>query len=145
MKDWNSNETQYAYNGDGGLTSITYPNGIVATATYDDADQLASITDADGGTTLTSFSYSRNDDGNITSETDTGTPGAGTKTSTYDSISELTATGSSSYSYSASNNLTTSPAGSPQVFNADDEVCDWRACRGDRRCIGCARCTRDRE
>jgi RHS repeat-associated protein len=125
VTDWNSKETQFGYDADGNLTSITYPNGVTDTRAYNAADQLNSITDALSGTTFMSFSYSRDDAGQVTSETDTGTPGAGTATSTYNSMNDLTANNGNSYSYSSAQNLTTSPSGETEQYNADDEAC-WQ-------------------
>jgi len=77
------------------------------------------------GTTFASFSYSRDNAGQVTSETDTGTPGAGTATSTYNSMNDLTANNGNSYSYSSAQNLTTSPSGESEQYNAGDGVC-WQ-------------------
>jgi RHS repeat-associated protein len=125
VTDWNSNQTQFGYDADGNLTSITYPNGVTDNRVYNAADQLNSITDKLSGTTFASFSYSRDDAGQVTSETDTGTPGAGTATSTYNSMNDLTANNGNSYSYSSAQNLTESPSGKAEQYNADDEVC-WQ-------------------
>jgi len=87
---------------------------VSSATTYDNADQLASITDTKGATTLVSFSYSRDNYGDLSSETDTGTPGAGTTSYTYTSLHQVSAAGSASYGYDAANDLTTSRPGPPR-------------------------------
>jgi RHS repeat-associated protein len=126
VKDWNSEETQFGYDADGNPTTITYPNGITSTTAYDNADRLSSITDTLSSTTVESFTYGRDDAGYVTSETDVGTPGAGSVTDGYNSLHQLTSSGTHSYSYSTANNLTTSPSGKTLAYNADDEPC-WSA------------------
>jgi len=56
--------TGYAYDLNGNLTTLTYPNGQPVTRTYDKANQLTKVTDWLGHTT--SFAYSA--DGALTSE-----------------------------------------------------------------------------
>ena len=73
--------------------------------------------------TLVSFDYTRDDYGDLSAETDTGTPGAGTTDYTNNSLHQLTVAGSNNYSYDAANNLTESPDGNTQAFNADGELC----------------------
>ncbi len=123
VTDWNSNASTYAYDADGNQLSLTYPNGVVDTGVYNNASQLTSITDKLGASTLVSFSYTPDNAGLTTSETDTGTPGAGTNSNTYNSLQEVTAAGAHSYTYDQSTDLTTSPSGNTQGFNADSEVC----------------------
>jgi RHS repeat-associated protein len=133
VTDWNGNKTTFAYDNDGDETAIDYPNGITDTSTYNSADQLTGITDTQGSTTVLGFSYSLNSDGLITSETDTGTPDAGTTNYSYNGLNELTAAGSSSYTYSTAKDLTTGPGGATQAFNADDELC-WSATSSGSSC-----------
>ena len=90
---------------------------------YDNADRLSSIADTEGSSPLASFTYGRDNHGLVTSETDTGTPGAGTTGDSYNALDQLTTAGSSSYSYNSANDLTTAPSGATQAFNADDETC----------------------
>jgi len=123
VTDWLGNTTSFGYDADSDLTSTAYPNAISSSLSYDDADELSSITDTKSSSTLVSFSYSRDDDGNITSETDTGTPGAGTTTYSYNSLQQLTGAGSSSYGYDSANDLTSGPEGATQSFDADGELC----------------------
>jgi RHS repeat-associated protein len=123
VTDWNSQATSFTYDANGDQLTATYPNGVTDTRTYNSANQLATIKDKLGTTTLASFSYTRDADSNITSETDVGTPGAGTTTNTYNPLQEVTAAGSSSFTYDSAKNLTKAPNGSTQGFNADDEAC----------------------
>ena len=123
LTDWLGGTTSYSYDADSDPTGLAYPNGVSSATTYDNADQLASITDTKGATTLVSFSYSRDNYGDLSSETDTGTPGAGTTSYTYTSLHQVSAAGSASYGYDAANDLTTSPAGATQAFDPAGELC----------------------
>ena len=89
----------FSYDADSNLIEETYPNGVVATFDYDQADQLASVTDAKGQTTLLTFSYTRNNDGLITSES--------SRTFGYDGLNRLTSDSlaSASYTYDQADEL----------------------------------------
>jgi RHS repeat-associated protein len=123
VADWNANTTKLSYDHAGNLLSTTYPNGVIDSRVYNNANQLTSITDKLSGSTLVSFVYTPDSAGLITSETDTGTPGAGTNSNTYNSLQEVTAAGPRSYSYDRAMNLTTSPSGNTQGFNTGNEIC----------------------
>ena len=63
--------TGYAYDGDANLVTETYPNHVVATNTYDPADQPKAIPDTESGSTVASFDFARNGDSLVTTETET--------------------------------------------------------------------------
>ena len=90
----------------------------------------SSITDTKASTTLASFNYQsptpRNADEELTSETDTGTPGPSTTTYTYDPDSRLTSAGSSTYTYNNASQLSTGPGGTAQYSDPAGELC-WSA------------------
>jgi RHS repeat-associated protein len=123
LTDWLSNTTTFSYDPDSDLTGLDFPNGVDSAAVYDNADQLSSITDTKSASTLVSFSYTRDDYGDVATETDTGTPGAGTTDYTNNSLHQLTVAGASGYVYDDANDLTTGPGGATQAFNSDDELC----------------------
>ncbi|MGH3401067.1 MAG: ricin-type beta-trefoil lectin domain protein [Streptosporangiaceae bacterium] len=58
--------TAYSYDADGNLTSTAMPDGLTESRGYDNADQLTSITDADGSTTLDAYGLTLNADGQPT-------------------------------------------------------------------------------
>jgi RHS repeat-associated protein len=133
LTDWLGATTSFSYDSDSNLTAVTYPNGVSEANTYNTADQLGSTTDTKGTTTLASFSYTRDHDGLLTSETDTGVPGPATINYTNNALQELTAAGSSSYSYDAAQDLTQGPGGVVQSYNADGELC-WSKAGGSGAC-----------
>jgi RHS repeat-associated protein len=74
------------YDGDGKLTSQTYPNGLVAATRYDNVEQPTSLTYAKSGSTWLSFSQTRSVHGQVRRDA---TPPA-TKTMGYDNDGRLT-------------------------------------------------------
>jgi RHS repeat-associated protein len=122
VTDWNSNTTRFGYDPDGNLTTTTYPNGVVDTRTYNTASQLTNIADTNASTSL-AFAYTPDPAGQITAETDTGTPNPGTTNYTYNTLDQLTAAGSNTYSYDHAADLITSPSGATQAFNTDSQPC----------------------
>src|SRR5487761_273357 len=121
VTDWLGNQTTFGYDRDGNLTSETYPNGVTATATFDNADQQVSITDRKGATSLASFSYARDNLGQVTSDTETGAL-AGKTTYTYNQLSQLASNNANPFAYDPAGNPTTLASGATQSFNAASEV-----------------------
>jgi RHS repeat-associated protein len=87
VTDWLSKVTTYTYNNAGMLTTTTLPasTGVTSTRGYDNADRLTSIVNAQGQTTLSSFTYTLNPAGNRTQMVDQ----AGTNSYTYDPLHRL--------------------------------------------------------
>ncbi len=123
VTDWLGNTTSFSYDNDSDLTGVAFPNGVSSALTYDNADLVSGIADTKGSTTMVSFSYGQDNAGNLSSETDTGTPGAGTTSYGYNSLHQLTSAGSASYGFDSANDLTTAPGGATQAFDADGELC----------------------
>ena len=126
VTDWNNHTTTVGYDPDGDPTTTTYPNGVVDTRTYNHADQLTNIADTHNTTSLLTFAYTPDPAANLATETDTGTPNPATTNYTYNKLQQLTAANANNYTYDPANNLTTSPTGATQAFNADSETC-WTA------------------
>ena len=121
VRDWLGHTTTFSYDASGNLTSEAYPNGVTASTVYDDANQVASITDKTASATLAQFTYARNKDNNVTSDDTTGIAG-GTETYGYTSLSQLASRSGKPFTYDAAGNLTGLPTGVTQAFNAGDEV-----------------------
>jgi RHS repeat-associated protein len=121
VADWLGHTSNFGYDADANVTSQAYPNGVNAAYGYDNADQLASITDRTASATLASFAYTRNSLGMVTSATTTGVPG-GSQAYTYTALSQLASSNSAPFSYDAAGNMTGLPGGTSQVFNAADEL-----------------------
>jgi len=82
-----SKTTSYAYDANGRLTTTTLPstNGYAETRSYDNAGWLATLQNAKAGTTLSSFSYTRDAAGEPT----TLVTQSGTELYSYDSVGRL--------------------------------------------------------
>jgi YD repeat-containing protein len=97
--------TQYDYDENGNITTITYPNSFTANFTYNDAGQLDTLTNKDASdNTVDSFTLTYNANGQVT-ESDEG--GGNCLTLGYDGIGRLTSeerTGTGSYTKSLTYN-----------------------------------------
>jgi RHS repeat-associated protein len=125
VEDWNGNTTTYTPDPDGNVTSEALPNGDTSSTTYDDADQLSSISDAptsSPGSPFATFSYTRDGDGQVTAETDTGVPSPTSQSYTYDTLNRLTSATTAAYSYDSAGNLTTNSAGASQSFDSANQL-----------------------
>jgi RHS repeat-associated protein len=85
VQDWLSHTTTFVYDANSNMTGIAYPNGVLATATYNTADQLTNISDVSGASTVLSFTYTRDNNAQVTGDS------------------------SASYGYNSLNQLTTGP------------------------------------
>jgi RHS repeat-associated protein len=123
--------TTYSYDPDGDLSTEVLPsaNGYTETATYDPAGHVATVADTKGATTLTSFTYTYDDDANPTTIVANGE----TDTYTYDTRDRLTkvcyatscAQGSITYTYDADSNRsaeTTTAGTTTYAYNAADQL-----------------------
>jgi RHS repeat-associated protein len=134
VEDWLGNTFTFGYDADGNLTTKTLPVGTseVDTSAFNAADQLTSITDTEGTSTLFSASYGRGGDGQVTS--DSSVPSA-VGSYQYTAVNQLCyagsgnsaacsapPSGSQAYSFDAAGNLT-DDNGTTQTYNADDELC----------------------
>jgi RHS repeat-associated protein len=122
VQDWLGNTTSFSYDPDGNLTSTTYPDGDTVSSSYDPADQLTAtqVGPTGSGTPLAAIAYTRNSDGLVTQETDSGAL-TGTTSYSYDAKNELTAAGSAPYGYDTDGNPT-SFGGTTQTFNTAGEL-----------------------
>jgi RHS repeat-associated protein len=134
VQDWLGKTYTFGYDADGNLTSRTLPSGTseVDSSVFNAADQLTSITDTKGSSTLLSAAYSRNGDGGLTSDSSVPT---GVGSYQYTAVNQLcyagsansaacssAPSGSQAYSFDAAGNLT-GDNGTAQSFNVDDQLC----------------------
>ncbi|MFF0018766.1 RHS repeat-associated core domain-containing protein [Streptomyces sp. NPDC005374] len=118
LQDWNSQSTAFGYNADGQWKTTTYPNGTVATTTFNTADQATADALTSGSTTLTSLSYTRDNAGQLASDTG--------QTYQYNSLEQVksSTTGSTTtpFAYDAADNPV-QVGGTGQAFDAADQLC----------------------
>ncbi|MBI5285192.1 MAG: hypothetical protein HY874_08880, partial [Chloroflexi bacterium] len=114
--------TSYTYDAANRLTSTARPNGLASDRTYDNADRLLSVLNRNGGTPISSFTYTLDNVGNRTQVIDT----AGTTTYGYDDLYRLTAAtypngDTQTYTYDAmGNRLTMVNNGATTTYGYDD-------------------------
>ncbi len=105
------------------MTTVTLPNGVVGTSTYDDANRLTDISYVKGATTLASASYTVDAVGNRTDRTDM----AGTQSYSYDNDYRLTSVTypgptTTDYAYDAFGNRTSMTDGSGTTSYSYDDA-----------------------
>jgi RHS repeat-associated protein len=124
VTDWLGGTTTLTPDPDGNTTSIVTPtsDNVTATYTYNKADQLKTITDAQGPTTLATFVYNPDPAGLLQSLTTSGTP-QGNETYTYTKLNQLKTVNTGSYSYDAGDNPTGLASGATQTFHNADTLC----------------------
>ncbi|HVV75238.1 MAG TPA: RHS repeat-associated core domain-containing protein [Mycobacteriales bacterium] len=120
--DWLGHTTTFGYDPDANLTTENLPNGITQTSTFDNADQLTAMTAADGSTGVDSFTYGRDPNGQVTSETTTGAPGPAHQDYGYDQRNRLTSDQQGAYRYTAADDPTQLSNGVTQTFDDADEL-----------------------
>ena len=108
VTDWLTNATKFTYDADSSLTATVFPTATSNEDkyTYNEADQLTEIKMSKGAETLATLGYTRDNNGQVKSSTQTGLPGEVTSLYEYDPNSRLTKAGPASYEYDAANNPT---------------------------------------
>ena len=123
VTDPSGKATAFGYNPNQDNTSQTLPSatGVTDSYTYNAANQLTAISDAQNGTAFASFAYTLDPSGQATAVTSTGVP-ADNHTYSYDQLTRLTGVDTSTYTYDAADNLTKLASGTTQSFNAADQL-----------------------
>jgi RHS repeat-associated protein len=123
ITDWLGGKTTFAYDADSQPTSTTFPTASknVDTYTYDNTDQLSTISIAGWKTTLATLTYTRDNNGQITNETPTGLPGTA-QTVSYDTVDRVTQAGSKSYAYDVADHPITIAGTSGYTYDTADQL-----------------------
>ncbi len=120
VTDWLGHTATFTYNADSGLAGEQFPGGVSTTLRYDNADRVGAIEDANGASTLGSFSYTRDPLGQVTKEVaENGEPIV--MNVAHNSLDQITAAGEIPYGYDAADNPTTFGAATQQ-FDAAGEL-----------------------
>ena len=125
VTDFQGATATFAYDHDGNVVGESLPNGITSTTTVDGADRIVGISDAPAASPaspLATFAYSRNGDGQVTSEQDTGMPGPQAQSYSYDSQARLISDATGSYGYDAGGDLVGLSNGTSQSFNSAGQL-----------------------
>ena len=121
ITDWLGHTTTVSVDGDGQTAAVAYPNGVTATQTFDAADRLTASTDTAAGSTLASFSYTHDANGELTSTAPTGVSQPN-ETYSYTQLNQLASVNSAAYSYDAAGNVTRLASGATMTYNAAGEA-----------------------
>jgi RHS repeat-associated protein len=128
VTDWSSNTTTFGYDPNSNLTNETVPVGSVSdNFTYNHADQPTGTTVNNGSGQLVNLTYGPDNNGLLTSTSQTGLPGAASNSYGYNTLNQLTQTNNTpTWSYSQADNLTQLAAGTgtnTQAFDAANQLC----------------------
>ncbi|MHB8593104.1 MAG: RHS repeat-associated core domain-containing protein, partial [Acidimicrobiales bacterium] len=124
VTDWQGNVNNFSYDSDGNLQTTNLANGLTSSANYYADDTTKSISDAPTGSpnsTIASFGYTRNADGQVSAETDTGVPAPTTQSYSYDQITRLASDSTGPYHYNSAGNLTGLPDGTTMNASASSQ------------------------
>lgn len=124
VSDWLGNTTTFAYDPNANLTTTKFPvpgADYRDTFTYDAADQLMGVTDTADGFVYANFGYTRDNLGQLTSVSPTGTS-QGPETYGYTALNQLASVNGAPYSYDAADNLTRLASGATQSYDAANQL-----------------------
>ncbi len=121
VTDWLGHTTNFSYDPDANLSGETVANGVNTTTTFNNADQSTSITDTKSATTLASFTYTRDNAGQLATSNSTGVS-APAESYGYTALDQLGSVNNSAYGYDAADNLTKLSSGTAQSFDAANEL-----------------------
>jgi YD repeat-containing protein len=121
VTDWNGKTTNFSYDGNGNLTTTSFPNSSIQTS-FDNANLLQQSSFTSGSTTLASISDAWQPNGLLHSEADGGTYLSGTTNYGYDAQSRVTSAGPTTYGYDAFGDLTTTSGASVSSYNGAGEL-----------------------
>ena len=121
VSDWLGNTTSFAYDADGKLNTQTVPSTapVVDTTGYDAADQIISISDVAGTSTLQGFTYTRNANTLVASVTPSG---QASQAYSYDALDQLTKDAKGTYAYAVDGTLTALLGTKPMAYNAGGQI-----------------------
>ncbi len=123
IRDWLGHTTTLTPNPDGATAGVAYGNGVTAATVFDATDRPTTITDkAAGGSTLASFAYARDGNGQVTSTTPTGAGQGGNETYSYTTLNQLKTLNGSTYGYDAADNIVKLANGTGLAYDAANEV-----------------------
>ena len=123
VTDWLGNKTSFGYDPDSNLTSTTFPSstGEVDASTYNEADQLTGTSINQNASTLASFGYTRDANGQLQSLTPTGVSQSN-ESYDYTPLNQLASVNGQNYGYDAADNLTQTPSGATLSYDAANEL-----------------------
>ena len=121
VTDWLGHTTSFGYDANQNQTRESLPNGINVATTYNADNQPLSITDTLGSATISSFTYTRDAAGLVTTATATGASPL-TQTYSYTPNDQLSSTSSGAYGYDAAGNITIYPNGSTGTYNSANQL-----------------------
>jgi RHS repeat-associated protein len=126
ITDWLGNTTSFTPDPDSNVSGVAYASGVTASSAFDPADRASAITVKNsGGSTLASFSYTRDANSQLTSITPAGTGQGLSETYSYNTINQLTAVNSSPYTYDAADNITKLNNGATLGYDAANEATSY--------------------
>jgi RHS repeat-associated protein len=125
VNDGKGNTTTFTYDHSGNTTAETLPNGTTSASSFDATNQMTGTSSAPTSNPSSPFAtntYTRNADGQVATETDTGLPAPTSNTYGYNTQSQLASDSIGPYTYDTGGELVTMPNGTTQSFNTAGQL-----------------------
>lgn len=122
VNDGLGNTTAFGYDADGNLIATDYPNGVVATATFDGNSRQTAITHKRGSTTLGDFSYTRDALGFVDTGNEALPATTVNRNYTYTQVDQLASVNGNTYGYDSAGNLTAAASGATLQYDSADQL-----------------------
>jgi RHS repeat-associated protein len=128
ITDWLGNPTTFGYDGNGNIETQAVPtsgeSSVVDTFGRNDADELTSIRIDKGSSSLASFTYGRDDNGQVEAATTAGL--VDTHAYGYTGLNQLEnqdGANPKAYAHDPADNLIRTPSGAQQAFDPGNQLC----------------------
>ncbi|MCW3047290.1 MAG: Rhs family protein [Solirubrobacterales bacterium] len=124
LTDWLSRTTNFSFNRDSQPAATTFPTttGDTDSYTYNRADQQTATDMTQGSSSLAGLSYTRDNAGLLTAQTNTGLPGNTADSYAYTPLDQLSTHNSDTYAYDNADNPTTLASAGPNSFDAANQL-----------------------
>jgi RHS repeat-associated protein len=106
ITDWLAHTTAFTPDPDGNTVGVAYPNGVTSATGFDHADQLSNTAATRGATSLASFDYTRDSNGQLIRTIASGTGQGFGEAYGYNVLNQLSSVDGDLYGYDLRDNIT---------------------------------------
>ena len=121
VTDWLQQATSFQYDADSRMIGTTRPNGTTESYTFNRAGRITAVDHLRSGTSFSSFTYGRDNSGQVTSATVTGNPQPN-ETYGYSPLDQLKTINADTLAYDGADNVTTRGPGMTLAYDVADQL-----------------------